>query len=431
MVNQALLSMLHVDHWFTLDNGRRLKALEDITLSVGEHEIVVLLGPSGSGKSTCLRILSGLIPVSSGLVQSQGQDISGPNQTVAMVFQNFALLPWLNIAQNIALGLQPMGLGKDESEARVKRVIGLVGLEGFEEAYPKELSGGMKQRVGFARALVMERPVLCLDEAFSALDVLTAESLRREVLNLWLAKKTRTTSILLVTHNIAEAVLMGGRILLMSSNPGSIQHEVINTLPYPRDEHSDLFKAQVDSIHDMFTKVIIPDIVPGEAVKDTVSRPIEALPPIHLLELIGFIEALARVGARQDIFVLAKLLNRDALHVLAMAKGAELLDLLDTPHNWVVLTEKGLKFAHADIEVRKKMLHDELLALRLGELFCAFLEEGPDGTRTQDEAISMLHACLPNENPEEQFDTLVQWGRFGQLFAFNAATKKLTIESKK
>ncbi len=247
-----LIKLAGICKTFTLDTGRALPVLNDVNLMVNDAEVLVLLGPSGSGKSTCLRIMAGLSQPSAGTVVSMGRILTKPNPDVSLVFQSFALLPWKNTFANVEIGIKHLSLVEHEERHRIHNAIELVGLAGFEEAYPRELSGGMKQRVGIARALVMERPVLCLDEPFSALDVLTAETLRHEVVNLWLSGKTATKAIVLVTHNITEAVSMGGRILVMGTD-GKIGRTIMNDLSYPRDEKNERFKKLVDDIHDLLT----------------------------------------------------------------------------------------------------------------------------------------------------------------------------------
>ncbi len=231
-----ILELKGVHHSYGLSSGQKIKVLQDIDLAILPNEILVLLGPSGSGKSTCLKILAGLLEPTQGNVLLHGRPVDGPNPEISMVFQNFALLPWLSVTENIALGLHSLNLSTEQFNDRIKKVVDMVGLEGFEEAYPRELSGGMKQRVGIARALAMERSILCLDEPFSTLDVLTAEGLRRELLKLWLSKKTKLESIILVTHNVSEAVSLGSRILVLGTNPGTFRLSIKNDLPYPRDE---------------------------------------------------------------------------------------------------------------------------------------------------------------------------------------------------
>jgi NitT/TauT family transport system ATP-binding protein len=344
-----------------------------------------------------------------------------------MVFQSFALLPWLNVGKNIAIGLRPLGLPPDEVASRVKDAIDLVGLEGFEEAYPKELSGGMKQRVGLARALVMNRPVLCLDEPFSALDVLTAESLRKEVLNLWNSKKTNTKSIVLVTHNISEAVSMGSRILVMGTSPGQVKYHIRNQLRYPRDERSAEFKDLVEQIHSILTQSIIPDSSEWTA-PSLVREVIETLPPVNLMEMIGLLELVDREGGRMDAFALAHTLMRDSLHVLIMARAAELLDFVDTPKNIIVITDLGRRFIRGDINARKIMIKAQLKELRLIQAFLERLSTCEDRAMHREDAEQMIYEWLPNEDPSAIFDTMVQWGRFGELIGYSDDTKMVYID---
>ncbi len=421
------MELRNIYQTFKLDSGRKIKVLQDINLSVNDAEVLVLLGPSGSGKSTCLRVLAGLLEPSQGKVLLNDQKLVGANQNIALVFQSFALLPWLNVADNVAMGIKPQALPPDEVSKRVKRAIDLVGLEGFEEAYPKELSGGMKQRVGFARALVMERPILCLDEPFSALDVLTAETLRKEVLNLWLSKQTSIRSIVLITHNISEAVSMGGRILVMGSNPGQIRYSIKNDLPYPRDEKNAAFKSLVESIHDLLTEAIIPD-TPDWIPPALAANTIESLPHVSLTEVVGFLDLLLQEGGRADAFGLAQKLMKDSLNVLIMAKAAELLDFVDTPKNQVVLTDLGKTFIKSDINLRKKMIHERMMQLKLIQLFYQNLLNHEDLAISKEDAIQSIHEWLPNENPEEVFDTVVQWARFGELFGYNDDTQQVYID---
>lgn len=411
-----------------MDSGRKLKVLENINLTLYENEVLVLLGPSGSGKSTCLRLMAGLLEPTHGNVLLHNEDLEGVNEEVSLVFQSFALLPWLNVADNVALGLKSQSLPEEEVEQKIKKAIDLVGLEGFEEAYPKELSGGMKQRVGFARALVMERPILCLDEPFSALDVLTAETLRKEILNLWLSRKTAIKSIVLITHNIAEAVSMGSRILVMGSNPGQIRYTIRNELPYPRDEKTSSVKSLVEIIKDVLTESIIPD-APEWVPPALQGTGFEAPPKVNMTEVVGFLEVVMEEGGRADAFTLAHKLTKESLNILLMAKAAELMDFVDTPKNQIVLTDLGRAFVKADINQRKKMIHEGLMQLKLTQQFYQRILNNEGSSMGRDEAIQTIHEWLPNENPEDVFDTLVQWGRYGELFGYNDDNKEVYIDN--
>ncbi len=425
-----LLELQKVSKSFLLDSGTELRVLEDLSLSVFPNEAVVLLGPSGAGKSTALRIMTGLMPPTRGQVLRRGIGLEAVNRDVAMVFQNFALLPWATVYDNIALGLEAEERPTSELKARVKRAIDLVGLEGYEEAYPRELSGGMKQRVGLARALVMERPILCLDEPFSSLDLLSSETLRTEVLRLWMNQNTATQAMVLITHNIAEAVFMANRILVMGTNPGHIRVEVKNELPYPRDENSPGFKRMVAIIHDVITETIIPDdpVWTPQVGGKPRTEAIETIPDVQVGEMLGLLELLDDKGGRTDIFQLSHLAGKDFGKTLFIAKAAELLDLVDTPRNEIVLTELGRRLIMSDINVRKRTLHELIKSLKLVQLVEGKLRAAPRFTLAVGEVVEFLASQLPNENPQTVFNTLVSWGRYAEFFGYNDDAKELYLD---
>jgi NitT/TauT family transport system ATP-binding protein len=426
MSGEALVELRKVHQSFRLDSGGTIKVLKDINIALHKDEILILLGPSGSGKSTCLRNMAGLIEPTQGKVLLHDQALEGVNREMAMVFQSFALLPWLTVQENVALGVKPLNLPPAEVRSRTDDAIHVVGLEGFETAYPKELSGGMKQRVGIARALVMRRPILALDEPFSALDVLTAETLRKEVVSLWLSKKTSIQSVLMITHNITEAVSMGTRILVMGANPGVIRYDIKNDLPFPRDEKTAAFKAMVESVHGVLTQSIIPDKkewVPPSAV----SNVIETIPHVSPGDVIGFLERLAEANGRADIYELSQKMMKDSMHTLLVAKAAELLDFVDTPGNQVVITDGGRQVVKANMDGRKELFHKRTVHLKIMQNFLERLGSHEDKILTYDEAQKAIHEWLPNENPRQVFDTLIQWGRFAELLVYNAETKRVTV----
>ncbi len=426
-IDKSLLELRGVNHVFTMGMGQKLKVLNDINLSLYPDEVVAILGPSGSGKSTCLRIMAGLISPTDGKVFVDGVPLEGTNSKVSMVFQNFGLLPWCTVFENIAMGLEALVLSENEVRTRVRRTIDLVGLEGFEEAYPKELSGGMKQRVGIARALVMERPIMCLDEPFTSLDVLTAETLRAEVLKLFLSNKTAIKSLVLVTHNISETALLAKRIIVMGTNPGHFRVVIKNDLPYPRDQKSSGFKNLVDRIHDVIAQVIIPD-TPEWDPNSLSSGVIETIPPIFINELTGFLEFVQSRGGNTDIFAVAQTLSADFGRVLFLAKTSELFDFVDTPKNMVVLTEFGKRFVEGDVNVRKRMMHEILKSLRLPQLLEQRLRSSEKYMMSYDAGLASIHEWLPNENAEQVLDTLIQWGRYGELFGYNDDTKEIYLD---
>lgn len=426
-MENPIVELKNVNHTFSMGMGQRLKVLKDIDLSLYADEAVALLGPSGSGKSTCLRIMTGLLTPTDGEVRVDGKRLDGPNPWASMVFQSYALLPWLTVFENVELALEPFNIPQAEVRTRVKKAIDLVGLEGFEEAYPKELSGGMKQRVGIARALVMERPVLCLDEPFTSLDVLSAETLRSEVLNIWLSKKTPTKTLVLVTHNITEAAWFAKRILVMGTSPGHIQYSIKNDLPYPRDERSAGFKSLVNNIHDVITQTIIPD-TPEWVPPALAGTSIETIPHVPLNEVIGLLEFIYARGGQVDGFSMAKELGTDFGHVLFMAKAAELFDFVDTPKNSMVLTDFGKRFIQGDVNVRKRVLHESLKQLKLAQLLEQKLKDADHFTLSIDNVLEHVKEWLPNENAQNVIETLIQWGRYAELFGYNDDTKQVYLD---
>jgi NitT/TauT family transport system ATP-binding protein len=435
----ALIELKHVMKSYVLDSGNEVKVLDNVNFAVYEEEFVALLGPSGSGKSTCLRIMSGLTPASGGEVLSRQRPLAGTNLEVALVFQSFALFPWETVYTNISLALRPMRLTPAEVKSRVKKAIDLVGLEGFEEAYPRELSGGMKQRVGVARAIVMDRPVLFLDEPFSALDVLTADTLRTEMVKIFLDKKTATRSMVMVTHNINEAVFMAKRILVMGINPGHIRREIINDLPYPRDDQSPAFRRMVQQIHALITEAMIPDVPaaaeihvsPGASVlprPPVKEPPLESLPNVQIVEMIGLLEAIGDRGGTADIFELGQATGKEYGRILYLVKAAELLDLVDTPKQMVQLTDLGRHFFDGDMNVRKRMLHELFGALRIVQMATNLLRTSENLRQPIEALTDRVAEWLPNENPHAIVEALVSWGRFAEYFGYNDDTKEVYLD---
>jgi NitT/TauT family transport system ATP-binding protein len=424
----CIAEIRNVNKQFVLPSGSEINVLENISLAINPGEIVALLGPSGSGKSTLMRILTGLIHPSSGEVLAYGQPLSGFHPRASIVFQSFALYPWLTVNENIAMGLEYLQLSKTETASRVRRVIDMVGLEGFEEAYPKELSGGMKQRVGIARAVVVQPELLCMDEPFSALDVLTAENLRSEVLNLWLDHKVEIKSVLFVTHDIREAIFLANRIVILSSNPGTIRIVIPNDLPYPRDPRSPVFLSMIDRIHDIITKAIIPDEVTPLPAASLVQR-IEPLPHVSLGQIIGLLEVLDDNKGSIDIFDLATKIGKDFGSTIAVVKAAELLDFVDTPKQNVVFTDMGRQFLSASINDKKILMRQQMLSMRLFDIISTMLQRSETLNLHEEIIIEQLAILLPNEDPEQLFETLVGWARYGELFGYNADDKLLYLDT--
>jgi NitT/TauT family transport system ATP-binding protein len=428
MNSNAIAELRNVCKEFTLPNGADLKVLENISLQIHAGEIVALLGPSGSGKSTMMRILTGLITPTTGEVLAYEKPLVGFHPRASIVFQNFALYPWLTVHENIAMGLEWLQLPDEEVRARVRQAVDKVGLEGFEEAYPKELSGGMKQRVGIARAIVVQPELLCMDEPFSALDVLTAENLRAEVLSLWLDHKVEIKSVLFVTHDIREAVFLANRIVVLGTNPGAIRIILQNEMPHPRDMRSPAFLAMIDHIHDIITNAIIPDeVVP--AVPTTVARHIEPLPYTSVGEILGLLEILDDHNGTIDIFDLAQRTGKDFGSTISVAKAAELLDFIDTPKHSVIFTDTGKQFLKGDVNNRKLLFKQQLLSLRLFEVVSGMLQRNESLNLDEEIVLEQLAILLPNEDVEKLFETMVGWARYGELFGYNADDKVLYLDT--
>jgi NitT/TauT family transport system ATP-binding protein len=414
-------------------------ALADLNLTVRAGEFIALLGPSGCGKSTLLRILIGLIPPSAGTVEQHGKPLEGIHPGAAVVFQNFALFPWLSVSDNVRVGLNGRPLPAGEAEERVKAVLAAVGLSGHERDYPKELSGGMKQRVGIARALVGRPELLCMDEPFSALDVLTAELLRTEVYRLFTERTSGLSSVLLITHLIEEAVFLGDRIVVMGANPGTVRREIVNTVPHPREYRSPAFLQMVELIHDVVTRVHLPEEGEEERVSPAaqattgpgrrVAGPVAPLPPVRIGEILGLLEILADHGGTMNLFDIDALTDYDFGRTIAVAKGAEMLDFVDTPKNDVVLTDSGRRMVNASTAERPALLRVELLKLGVFCLVIRELAKDPDTPLTGDAVRDLLAERLPTVGASELFETLLNWGRVGQLFDFDAASDTLALYS--
>ncbi|HEY1375592.1 MAG TPA: nitrate/sulfonate/bicarbonate ABC transporter ATP-binding protein [Gemmataceae bacterium] len=420
----ALCELRHVAHDFPQPNGQPRRVLDDITLAVRPNEMVALIGPSGCGKSTVLRVLAGLIRPTAGEVLAHGTQLAGINPDVAIVFQSFALLPWLTVAENVAVVLRAAGRAEADIRPTVERVLTTVGLGGFAEAYPRELSGGMKQRVGIARALAVDPEILFMDEPFSQVDALTAESLRAEVTDIFQAHGHRLKSILMVSHDTKEVAFLADRIVVLSANPGRIRTIIDNPLPRPRDYRAPDFLALVDRLHEIITRAELPDVPPAPAVP---ARPpaVEALPRAAPTEIVGLLEYLEPRGGREDLFRIAHDTGRPFLTIIETVEAAELLNFVDTPKRLVVLEPDGRRYLAAKSEDRPALWREELLKLKLFRDVADALRRQPGEPVPKDFVLETLVLHLPQEDYEQQFDTFIQWARFGDLFVYDEATEVL------
>lgn len=417
--NGILIRAEGITKTFPLPEGHGVfTVLQDIDLTIRTGEVLAVLGRSGSGKSTLLRILAGLIPSTAGQVQSNGSVLRGPNPNVAMVFQSFALLPWQTVQENVELGLAARGIKPAERRDRALKAIDMVGLDGFESAYPKELSGGMKQRVGFARAFVVEPQVLFMDEPFSALDVLTAENLRGEIGDLWEAGTFPAKAIVLVTHNIEEAVLLADRVVILGANPGHIRGELAINLPRPRDRQLPRFKLLVDHIYTVMTN-------PDAEVRPVapVQEPLVAQPLPHARAggISGLLEVLVDNGGHEDMPLLAHRLRLEVDDLLPILDAAVLLDFAVVIDGDVQVTEIGRTFAEADIQESKEIFRRQTLAhAPLVALIERTLKETTHGLIRSDFFLDILDEHYPEADAEQQFTTAVDWGRYAELFEYDA-----------
>jgi NitT/TauT family transport system ATP-binding protein len=413
-------------HEFPQPNGKPLRVLEDVTLAVRPGEVVALLGPSGCGKSTILRILAGLIRPTRGEVFYHGQPLTGLNPGVAIVFQSFALYPWMTVAENVRSVLKAAGLPAEQVAERAGRSIRLVGLSGFEDAYPRELSGGMKQRVGMARALSVDPEILLMDEPFSHVDALTAESLRAEILDIWSAGERQLSSILMVSHDIKEVAYMADRIIILAANPGRVRTVVENRLPRPRDYRSPGLLSLVDSLHEVITRTELPDL-PAAAVAAVAATAYEPLPDVLPSEVVGLLEYLDARGGREDVFRIAAETRREFGRVITVVKAAEMLDLVDTPKRQVVLEPEGKQFVKALPEARQAIWRQHLLKIRLFREVRDALERAERHQIDRDFVLERIVLNIPHENYEKVFETFLQWARFGDLFDYNEVTETLSL----
>ncbi|MGH9414288.1 MAG: nitrate/sulfonate/bicarbonate ABC transporter ATP-binding protein [Terriglobales bacterium] len=428
----AIIAARAVEKWFPGPEGRRIEVISPTELAVYPEQILALLGPSGSGKSTLLRMLAGLAPPSSGTVLWHGAPLAGRVPNAAIVFQSFALFPWLTVQENVEAPLEARGLDAAARRARALRVLDTVGLDGFESAFPKELSGGMKQRVGLARALAVEPEVLFMDEPFSAVDVLTAENLRGELMDLWLQRKLPTKAIFLVTHNIEEAVLLADRVIVLGRNPGRIRADFAVSLPHPRDRKEARFTEYVDYIYTIMTRpeAELPPApaVPGAAAARPPAAPSYPMLP-HALPggISGLLELLADQGGHADLYQLADDLQMELDDLLPTLEAAALLGFVKLTEGDADITPAGRAFAAADILQRKELFRhaatEHVALLRLME---GTLRAKADHTMSEEFFRDLLDEHFSEAEVRRQLDTALNWGRYAELFDYDAETGLLT-----
>lgn len=432
---QAIIRAERVEKYYAQPSENRIQVISPTDLTIVPGEIVALLGPSGSGKSTLLRMLTGLSIPSGGQVYWHEKPIGTADINVSIVFQSFALFPWLTVLENVEAPLQARGMEVAERRRRALHMLDTVGLDGFQQAYPKELSGGMRQRVGFARALVVEPEVLFMDEPFSALDVLTAENLRSELLELWQKKTMPTQAIFIVTHNIEEAVLLADRIIVLGRNPGHVRTDFRVALQHPRDRKAAAFTQLVDYIYKVLTQPdaqppALPRTADGKRVRDQRLMSYQMLPHARPGGIAGLLEFLIDHGNKADIYRLADDLSFEIDDLLPIVDAAALLGFLSVTEGDAALTATGAEFGNAEILRQKEIFREAAVenVLLLRQIVRA-LEAKSDGTVPEEFFHDMLDEQFSEEETLRQLETAVNWGRYAELFDFDANRRRFTMPS--
>jgi NitT/TauT family transport system ATP-binding protein len=438
LANEAIIEARAIEKFYPQPDGTRIQVVGLTDFSVEPGKIIALLGASGCGKSTLLRILSGLAQPSSGALFWHGKPLSDQTLNVAIVFQSFALFPWLTVLENVEAPLEARGVEAVERRKRALRTLDTVGLDGFETAYPKELSGGMKQRVGFARALVVEPEVLFMDEPFSALDVLTAENLRGELLELWLNKKMPTTAIFIVTHNIEEAVILADRIVVLGKNPARIRSDFNVKLAHPRDRKSPRFVELVDYIYKVMTEPDVDHPLPDPESTGEIFVPPGGLQrgqaPVKMsryqilphARVAGLVELLHDRGGREDLFRLSEDLVMDVQDLLPILEACQLLGFAWLKEGDVQLSSSGVHFADADIQRRKVLFREAALEhVTILKQIDSILKQKSDHAINDEFFRDILDDHFSEDEVRRQFDTAVNWGRYAEIFDYDRESGQL------
>lgn len=423
----ALIELRSVRKQFTGPERQPIIVLDGVHFTLRENEIVALLGKSGSGKSTLLRMIAGLTPPTAGEILYKGQPVRGSVPGISMVFQSFALFPWLDVFENVRLGPEAQALDAAEQRRRTLEAIDLIGLDGFESAYPKELSGGMRQRVGFARALVVEPDVLLMDEPFSALDVPTSETLRDDLLDLWRERKIPTRSILMVSHSIEEALLLADRLLILDGDPASIKAELPIRLPHPRDRNSDAFRALVDRIYAIMTRPSAPVIGPLAALGIG-----HRLPSANVQQMLGVLDEVSEqsTSGSLELASLADELEMEVDEIFPLVEALDLLGFATTDGGVLHLTASGGAFLDADILERKVIFGRSLLErVPLARHITAAIEAEEDHRVPEERFLTELNEFFTDEEAERVLEVVVAWGRYAEIFAYDYDSGEFSLEN--
>jgi NitT/TauT family transport system ATP-binding protein len=423
----VLIDLKDVAKSFRAADGTARSVLENVDFQLKDGEIVALLGKSGSGKSTLLRIMAGLIPADKGEAVYRERVISGPVAGIAMVFQSFALFPWLTVQQNVELGLEAQGVPAEERETRADAVLELIGLAGFGGALPRELSGGMKQRVGIARALVTNPDVLLMDEAFSALDVLTGETLRNDMLELWDGNRIPTKGILIVSHKIEEAVMMSDRIIMLSSDPGRIRCEVKIDLPRPRNVESIEVRNLIDEVYGLMTMRTVQEVVAGVPAA---KHPAYRLPETDISRIEAVLELLADApfSGRADLPQLAEEAELSDEELFPTYEALGQLELTLIEKGDITLTALGKQYVEAEQAERQELFGQQLLAhVPLATHIRSSLEQEANGSLPEKIFLDLLEEFLDADDAKRTLEIAVEWGRYGEVYEYDYHTGRLTL----
>lgn len=430
-MSKPIIEVVNVQKSFKKGDRQELLVLDDINLKMYEGEIIAILGKSGSGKSTLLRIIAGLIGSSDGTVFYRGKPVRGPVRGISMVFQTFALLPWMTVLQNVELGLEAIGVDHEERRMRSLKAIDMIGLDGFESALPKELSGGMRQRVGFARALVVNPDILLMDEPFSALDVLTADNLKSDLIDLWQSKQTGLNGILFVTHSIEEAITIADRIIVFNSNPGSIRSDLKVPLPYPRSDLDPRFRNQIDRIYTLMTTQ--PEEISKAGINKYTAIDIGyRLPEASIAEVTGLLELLnsPEHQGKMDLPDVADTLALDIDDLFPLTELLEILRFAKVSKGDIAITDEGKAFVEADILERKKIFSIHLKKyVPLARYIYDQLIRHPRHRALEENYLSLLEDYLSESEAERVLRTVIEWGRYAELFAYDYNSGVLSLEN--
>ncbi|MBK2132441.1 nitrate/sulfonate/bicarbonate ABC transporter ATP-binding protein [Francisella tularensis] len=428
-MTKKIFTVEKVNKEFNIKGGHSLKVLDNINFTLYEGEVVALLGKSGSGKSTLLRIIAGLLSPTSGDVLYRGKKVFAPVPDISMVFQSFALMPWLTVLQNVELGLEARKISLEERRQRALKAIDMVGLDGFENAYPKELSGGMKQRVGFARALVLEPDVLLMDEPFSALDILTAENLREDLLDLW-ENNDAMKGILYVTHSIEEAVLTADRIIIFGSNPGFIRGELKINIPHPRSSQDPVVADLVDQVYRMMTTAQTKELT-ERMNKKTAMTIGYRLPDVDISEMNGLLDEMAEIKNVEaiDLPQLADDLHLDINDLFPIIEILSILRFAEVSDGDIKMTAMGRKFIDSNIDERKFIFGRLFLKyIPLARHVVKVLSERESQSAPRSRFLAELDDYYPMDVAERVFDTFIDWARYAELIYYDANTGVISLD---